>query len=377
MKIKRVEISGLLDRPGVISSFFHDDLNILTGRNGSGKTSILKLIWYVMSGNIILALREVPFDYIILETTDYNLIIQRTGILTCKIEFNEINKTKYLFEDEEDSDGDIINSAEAQAEPIIVDYGSSVFFPTFRRIEGGFGLSSRRVRSSSISALGAVRAKSEIEDALSNLSKRLSNGTHTFVSAISTADIVGILLTRYANLSTSYNKIQQNVSDQIINRIRDYRSDESDINEVEAANAVLDEIKSEIEKMESQREIMMSPIEEVGKLVGSLFKKTGIDIGAPLRFGDAANAVNSELLSAGEKQMLSFICYNAFNEDSIVFVDEPELSLHVDWQRQLFPILMKQKASNQFIIATHSPFIYSKFPDKEISIDLDRGDGEI
>jgi predicted ATP-dependent endonuclease of OLD family len=73
--------------------------------------------------------------------------------------------------------------------------------------------------------------------------------------------------------------------------------------------------------------------------------------------------------------MLSFICYNAFNDDCIVLIEEPELSLHVDWQRQLFPTLMSQKTSNQFIVATHSPFIYSKYPDKEIIIDPDRGEG--
>jgi predicted ATP-dependent endonuclease of OLD family len=82
------------------------------------------------------------------------------------------------------------------------------------------------------------------------------------------------------------------------------------------------------------------------------------------------------VLSAGEKQMLSFICYNAFKRNSIAFIDEPELSLHVDWQRQLFPTLLNQNSDNQFIVATHSPFIYAKYPDKEICIDadFDRGD---
>jgi predicted ATP-binding protein involved in virulence len=50
--------------------------------------------------------------------------------------------------------------------------------------------------------------------------------------------------------------------------------------------------------------------------------------------------------------------------------------LHVDWQRQLFPTLLSQGISNQFIIATHSPFIYSKYPDKEILLGYDRGDSE-
>ncbi len=71
--------------------------------------------------------------------------------------------------------------------------------------------------------------------------------------------------------------------------------------------------------------------------------------------------------------MLSFICYNAFHKNSIVFIDEPELSLHVDWQRQLYPILKSQESGNQFIFATHSPFIYGKYPDKEVMVGSDKG----
>ena len=71
--------------------------------------------------------------------------------------------------------------------------------------------------------------------------------------------------------------------------------------------------------------------------------------------------------------MLSFLCYNAFASNSCIFIDEPEISLHVDWQRTLFPTLLAQSTSNQFIITTHSPFIYSKYADKELVLNPDRG----
>jgi predicted ATPase len=131
---------------------------------------------------------------------------------------------------------------------------------------------------------------------------------------------------------------------------------------------------SRIEQMERNRQLIMKPMDEVKELVERLFKHTGIKFGSRMNFGDAANAVNSDALSSGEKQMLSFVCYNAFYKDCIIFIDEPELSLHVDWQRQLFGILDRQQSSNQFIVATHSPFIYGKYPDKEIEIAADRGD---
>jgi predicted ATPase len=93
-----------------------------------------------------------------------------------------------------------------------------------------------------------------------------------------------------------------------------------------------------------------------------------------LTLGDLSDAISSDKLSAGEKQMLSFLCYNTFTEKSTIFIDEPELSLHPDWQRTLVPTLLEQGNNNQFFMATHSPFIYAKFPDKEIMLGNDRGD---
>ena len=72
--------------------------------------------------------------------------------------------------------------------------------------------------------------------------------------------------------------------------------------------------------------------------------------------------------------MVSFLCYNAFNRQATIFIDEPETSLHVDWQRILFPKLMAQSSDNQFFVATHSPFIYTKYADKELVINPDHGD---
>lgn len=185
-----------------------------------------------------------------------------------------------------------------------------------------------------------------------------------------------MLLRKYSDLSDNYTDIQQATSQEIITTIKEFKSDRNEVREIEAANNIIDQIKIKVESMEKQREEIMTPIEGVREMVAKLFKHSGIKIGTRLNFGDAASAINSDALSAGEKQMLSFICYNAFFKNSVIFIDEPELSLHVDWQRQLFSILGQQNSSNQFIVATHSPFIYAKYPEKEITIGVDKGDLE-
>jgi predicted ATPase len=366
--IKSFEVIGLLGRESPLKLQFHRDLNIVTGRNGSGKTSILKLLWYVMSGNILQALKEVNFKKLTLETSEYSCTVYRLSQMTCRIDWHD-SEGDLTFEDTTDEEDGLMTNAEDQVNKLLSVNGSSIFLPTFRRIEGGFTLSDRG------NALS--RAKNDIEESLIALSKRLSSGNHAFVAALSTVDVVNLLVRQYTDLSEEYNKLQQFTSQEVITKIKAYKREAVDGDQLDSANQLLDDIRTQIEGMEDSREEIMRPLEAVRTLAMSLFRHSGIKLGRNLNFGEAAGAVNSDALSAGEKQMLSFIAYNAFYRDAVFVIDEPELSLHVDWQRQLFSILMKQQTTNQFVIATHSPFIYSKYPDKELLIDLSRGDEEV
>ena len=71
---------------------------------------------------------------------------------------------------------------------------------------------------------------------------------------------------------------------------------------------------------------------------------------------------NSELaglsvLSSGERHVLSllFSATHMRSMDGIVLIDEPELSLHVNWQRIILSELVKQVGNRQMIACTHSP----------------------
>lgn len=370
MKIKSFEVYGLFGKPERREMHFSEDINIITGKNGAGKTSAMKLMWYIMSGNIELALTEINFQKATLHTDDYICTVHKLNNNTCRVEIIDKNGNIHTFEDEHDDDGHYYTSAEDQANPILMEFGGSVFLPTFRRIEGGFTLNTSRIFKN------RTRGKGEIEEALAALSSKLTNRSHAFVASISSVDIVEILLRQFANLSQEYNSYQQNTSQEIIERIRAHKTDSAEKDRLVTANRLIDDIKLRVEDMESVRARIMNPMEAFREVVEQLFKHVGIKIDSRLNFGDAASAVNSHELSAGEKQMLSFLCYNAFFKNSIFFIDEPELSLHVDWQRRLFTVLRRQNSTNQFIFATHSPFIYSKYPDKEICLDSDRGDSE-
>ena len=76
-----------------------------------------------------------------------------------------------------------------------------------------------------------------------------------------------------------------------------------------------------------------------------------------------------ETLSSGERQIAGLI-YSASHvaQGNIVLVDEPELSLHIDWQRQVLRAMLQQLPSKQLIVCTHSPIIGSDYLDNLIEI---------
>ena len=385
MKLLSVGIGGLLGRSGVVQAKFNADLNIVTGRNGAGKTTFLKLIWYILSGNIRQACSEIEFNWVNISTTEYSCIINKINDVTCSAEYRGKDGIVIDIDDEYVEDRFNRDARDTLSE-LLSPIGSSLFFPTFRRIEGGFTMGGPKGRASGLGlGFGASTDTSrQLEDAMSGLARRMSNNQHAFVTSISTIDIESMMLKHYADLSEESNRLQQTVSDAMIEVMRSYKThptvkQEGETEAIDSANHVINSIHRQIEEMERRRNDIMAPMVAIQRLIAQFFQHTGIRFGTRLSFGDAASAINSDALSAGEKQMLSFLCYNAFNRDTLAFIDEPELSLHVDWQRLIFPTLLKQRSGNQFIIATHSPFIYSKYPDKEISIDgsNDRGDNLI
>lgn len=45
------------------------------------------------------------------------------------------------------------------------------------------------------------------------------------------------------------------------------------------------------------------------------------------------------------------------NQNYVLFMDEPEVSLHVDWQKRLIDLIMDLNPNVQLILTTHSPAV--------------------
>lgn len=69
-----------------------------------------------------------------------------------------------------------------------------------------------------------------------------------------------------------------------------------------------------------------------------------------------------KVMSSGERQLLTMLyAVNKMSGNSAVLIDEPELSLHIDWQEELLGQMMEQLGDRQIIVCTHSPAIASDF----------------
>jgi predicted ATP-binding protein involved in virulence len=68
-------------------------------------------------------------------------------------------------------------------------------------------------------------------------------------------------------------------------------------------------------------------------------------------------------LSSGEKQLLIFLSETLLQEQEpyVFLADEPELSLHIEWQEDLVPSLLRINPNAQVIFATHSPDVVNKY----------------
>ncbi|MBD2137691.1 AAA family ATPase [Anabaena sp. FACHB-1237] len=86
-----------------------------------------------------------------------------------------------------------------------------------------------------------------------------------------------------------------------------------------------------------------------------------------IRFDNNSIIDGLSALSSGEYQIIT-IMYTAtyMSDKKVILIDEPEISLHPDWQRKLIKTIYQQLSETQVIICTHSPMIAADYNPKEL-----------
>jgi energy-coupling factor transporter ATP-binding protein EcfA2 len=126
-------------------------------------------------------------------------------------------------------------------------------------------------------------------------------------------------------------------------------------------------------RLDALQEVQQSIFSFVGT-IDSFYrdKKVEFDLEHGLTVTTSGQTLNPADLSSGEKQLLLLFCnaLAARNEATIVLIDEPEISLNIKWQRQLIPSLLEtsKERALQFILATHSFELFAPYESNVVQL---------
>ena len=321
MKIEKVHIKNVKGIKDLELSFKKDDkildLIVLAGVNGSGKTTILEAIKDFFNN------KNINFGDI--EKSNVNL----------KIFFEDFEK-KQIEEAEKSS----IDNYEHKLQ----DFFSALQSYEYNRKNNGeyysYLIAKFFENPPKIIYVPAENKFEEIQTYSTTLSKE-----YEFINTINSnviRDIPSYIATRRNYLATI----------------------EEDLTMKEITNKVINEING-----------IFGILELDVKLKGfSKDEKT-----MPIFKNSAGDEFNINYLSSGEKQLfLRTLSIKMLEpKNSIILIDEPELSLHPKWQQRIIEVYNKIGENNQIIVATHSPHILGSVSNENIFILYKNENGKI
>ena len=122
------------------------------------------------------------------------------------------------------------------------------------------------------------------------------------------------------------------------------------------------QIEKDINEAMASRRLLQSLITKLyGKHLDIEFKEDDIIV-------KTSNGKNIGLnsLSSGQKHLIIVFLGALMAGSSAIFIDEPEISMHIDWQVDLVAYMNLLNPNAQYVLATHSPEIMSNVPDENI-----------
>ncbi|MDM7055806.1 AAA family ATPase, partial [Klebsiella variicola] len=123
-------------------------------------------------------------------------------------------------------------------------------------------------------------------------------------------------------------------------------------------NIVIQQTKEQEYKIEQFVEICNKYLTSSGDSKSLRFDPSKLEVIVSDDFTGTRISLND--LSSGEKQVISLmaILHLGGDDNKIILIDEPELSLSLKWQKMILPDIDKAKKVDQVVAITHSPFIF-------------------
>ncbi|WP_448978998.1 AAA family ATPase [Neisseria sp.] len=264
-----------------------------------------------------------------------------------------------------------------------------VYLPTYRRIEASsfeiFGISEdRRVRFRNDNNLEQIESENseklinfglfDVENQINKLTESIKKDLLISYNKVS-SNIINYL----AGLNSSdgaHIKLDKDNITLIMKRLGRYQDSDIDtvVNEIinnENSNSPLNYLFQQLINSYQESKRQEDAIEKFTEVINSYFdisrnnekkmsfNKLKLDVTVKnTKLED--NVIPLSALSSGEKQIISIFAKLILNYQSkyLILIDEPELSLSIEWQRKFLPDIANTMSCHQLLAITHSPFIF-------------------
>ena len=130
--------------------------------------------------------------------------------------------------------------------------------------------------------------------------------------------------------------------------------------QVNIGNRIIELLTSGQPDGQAQAASVSQPKTHFQNMIDDLFSETGKKIirkSNEIQFEQDGDTLNPYQLSSGEKQMLVILLTVLVQdgEHYTLFMDEPEVSLHIEWQQRLIGLIRELNPNVQIVLTTHSP----------------------
>lgn len=407
-KIAEVSIDGFW-QSFTASTAFGADVNIIIGKNGTGKTTFMNVLSAVLNVDPI-ALDENEFTSVVIKLKDG----KRFKTIKVKKEFKEnfftikytVSRLSYefslVFGEDVRYPGlarrralDSINRIQEGLREVVSVASLSVYrlrasldaeVKDRRKILGPVdlhleslmrGLTEYQLELSQASRDISIGLQKEV---LTSLLYRKEERVRSFFALDFDEDSQRKdLISVYKNLGIMDSEVNRRIQEHLglVNQaVRDARVDnpnweEVDLAALEAAERVSNVFSMSLRAEKKAKELYRhanSFLELLSKfIVGKEFKIDGSGKLAIYRVkvpdGKPESRIPVERLSSGEKQLIILFVEALLQRQKpyVFLADEPELSLHIEWQRNIIPAIRELNPNAQIIVATHSPEVAGKY----------------
>ena len=254
-----------------------------------------------------------------------------------------------------------------------------IYFTTYRRIEKNIFESNKSIREYDEENIRIRKSNDLIHFGMDDVETLINRTLEKirFMAINGYNEMTGVLLKQYLRadikdsekykidsqkLNIALDRIGNKIDDNIKNKIKDeIEKNNEQKNTNKYLLNLLENLINNYEKQNEYDDKIRNFVNTCNKyLNGKRFEYNESNVEVNIINLDSKTSININNLSSGEKQIISIFAklYLDTEKESIILIDEPELSLSIEWQSMLIPDMVKTDKCNKVVAVTHSPFIF-------------------